>query len=84
MYQDFRIVGLALYFLVFTASCAAPTQWIKPGTSAALTDQALATCQLDAERNVWESGDSEKREGRLAHWVGLCMRSNGWQKQIVQ
>lgn len=73
--------ALIVSFAACLGGCASSIQWVKDGFSAQHAEARYASCQLEAERLRYFSGESdEERETRVRHEAGLCMKADGWQQ----
>jgi hypothetical protein len=74
--------SLGLTILLVIGGCSSVGPWVKPGAEPGQVDQQLAVCTLVAESVRYDSDEpSEARKSRIAHFVSLCMRANGWHQQ---
>lgn len=72
-------ISVLLGLAVSLGGCVGSFQWVKDGFSAHHAEAQFASCQLEAERLRYISGESdEDRAARIHHEAGLCMKADGW------
>lgn len=63
------------------AGCTEEARWVRPDTLPGVADQQLAACALEIETAYFsESEPKEQRTARIARWVSLCMKANGYRR----
>ncbi len=73
------VISVLLGLAVSLGGCVGSFQWVKDGFSAHHAEAQFASCQLEAERLRYISGESdEERAARIHHEAGLCMKADGW------
>lgn len=78
-----RPVLLSLGFLVSAAlaGCTEEMRWVRPDTTPGVAEQQLAICALEIETAYFsESEPKEQRAARIARWITLCMKANGFRR----
>ena len=78
------LVSLGFVCPILNSGCTVTQQWVKAGAEPGYADQQQAACTLQSETSYMSSEESEEaRASRIARWVSLCMRANGWRQQEV-